>query len=94
MRGAEAASDRRKPASVAIYIEYQTIAIVSVILIPMYPRETIRQFDVFLADRGLQFEATVAGGAALGLLGVTFRAKRKTLTSCSRSWRWHQPPQS
>jgi hypothetical protein len=37
----------------------------------MYPRATIRQFDVFLADRGLQFEATVVGGAALGLLGVT-----------------------
>ncbi len=39
----------------------------------MYPRETIKQFDLFLADRGLRFEATVIGGTALGLLGVSSR---------------------
>jgi hypothetical protein len=46
-------------------------SIVSVILIPMHPRETISQFDQFLASRGLRFEATVIGGTALGLLGVS-----------------------
>ena len=42
----------------------------------MYPRETITQFDLFLADRGLRFEATVIGGTALGLLGVSSRQTR------------------
>ena len=42
----------------------------------MHPRDTIRQFDLFLADRGLRFEATVIGGTALGLLGVSSRQTR------------------
>ena len=50
--------------------------VVSVILIPMHPRETISQFDQFLASRGLRFEATVIGGTALGLLGVSSRQTR------------------
>jgi hypothetical protein len=42
----------------------------------MHPRETISQFDQFLASRGLRFEATVIGGTALGLLGVSSRQTR------------------
>lgn len=42
----------------------------------MDPRKIIRQFDVFLADRGLRLEATVIGGTALGLLGLTSRQTR------------------
>jgi len=40
---------------------------VSVILIPMRPRETLEAFDVFLAERGLGLDAVVVGGAALNL---------------------------
>jgi hypothetical protein len=42
----------------------------------MQPSETIVEFDRFLAARGLKFEAVIIGGAALGLLGVTFRETR------------------
>lgn len=31
----------------------------------MYSRGTIKRFDLFLADRGLRFEATVIGGIDL-----------------------------
>ena len=46
---------------------------VSVILIPMKPRETLEAFDAFLAERGLRLDAVVVGGAALNLLGVVSR---------------------
>ena len=46
---------------------------VSVILIPMKPRETLEAFDVFLEERGLRLDAVVIGGAALNLLGVVAR---------------------
>lgn len=39
----------------------------------MKPRETLMQFDQYLADRGLEFEAVVIGGAALALLGIITR---------------------
>jgi hypothetical protein len=42
----------------------------------MKPRETIAQFDSFLAEHGLSFEAIVIGGTALGLLGVVSRQTR------------------
>lgn len=42
----------------------------------MKPRETIERFDRFLAARGLELDAVVVGGAALGLLGVVSRQTR------------------
>jgi hypothetical protein len=39
----------------------------------MKPAEVIPAFDVFLGERGLTLEATVIGGAALGLMKVTGR---------------------
>ncbi len=42
----------------------------------MHPRQTIKQFDLFLTARGIRFEATVIGGTALGLLGVSSRQTR------------------
>lgn len=42
----------------------------------MLPRETIAQFDEFLHQRGLVFEAVVLGGAALGLMGIVSRPTR------------------
>lgn len=39
----------------------------------MDPSTTLRDFDTFLAERGMRFEAVVIGGAALGLLGVISR---------------------
>lgn len=36
----------------------------------MKPRRTLARFDVFLAERKLALDAIVAGGAALGLLGI------------------------
>ena len=47
---------------------------VSVIVILVNPRETIEAFDRYLAERGLQMEAVVLGGAALALLGIISRA--------------------
>jgi hypothetical protein len=42
----------------------------------MRPREIIAEFDHFLAQRGLTFEAVVVGGAALALLGTISRETR------------------
>src|SRR5688572_8031553 len=42
----------------------------------MLPSETIEQFDEFLHQRGLLFEAVVLGGAALGLMGIVSRPTR------------------
>lgn len=42
----------------------------------MNPKETLTQFDTFLAERDLVQEAIVIGGAALGLLGVVSRQTR------------------
>ncbi len=42
----------------------------------MKPAETIAEFDRFLAARGLELEAVIIGGAALGLLGVVSRETR------------------
>src|SRR5690242_17747409 len=42
----------------------------------MQPVETVRLFDSFLYERGIQLEAVVIGGAALALLGVTSRQTR------------------
>jgi hypothetical protein len=39
----------------------------------MQPREIVISFDVYLAERGLRFEAIVIGGSALNLLGVISR---------------------
>ena len=39
----------------------------------MKPNEIIRQFDAYLAAKGLSFEAVVIGGAALNLLGTINR---------------------
>lgn len=39
----------------------------------MNPRETIEQFDAYLAEQQLTLSAVVVGGAALGLLGVVSR---------------------
>jgi hypothetical protein len=39
----------------------------------MKPKETIEQFDIYLAGQGLSLSAVVVGGAALGLLGVVSR---------------------
>lgn len=39
----------------------------------MKPKEMLVQFDLFLADREVRFEAVVIGGAALALLGVITR---------------------
>ena len=39
----------------------------------MNPKETIEQFDDYLAEQGLSLSAVVVGGAALGLLGVVSR---------------------
>lgn len=39
----------------------------------MKPNEIIIQFDVYLAERGLNFEAIVIGGAALSILGTISR---------------------
>lgn len=39
----------------------------------MKPKETLIEFDLYLEERGLQFEAVVIGGAALALLGVISR---------------------
>lgn len=40
----------------------------------MDPARIIPEFDAFLAQRGLRFEATVIGSSALVLLGITMRA--------------------
>ena len=42
----------------------------------MLPRPTLEAFDAWLSARGLQLEATVVGGTALVLLGVTERQTR------------------
>jgi hypothetical protein len=42
----------------------------------VFPRPTIEAFDAWLAARALRFEATVVGGSALALLGVTDRQTR------------------
>ncbi len=42
----------------------------------MLPRPTLEEFDVHLQDAGLRLEATVIGGAALVLLGLTDRQTR------------------
>ena len=42
----------------------------------MLPVETITRFDGFLAERSLQLDAVVIGGAALALLGVVSRPTR------------------
>lgn len=42
----------------------------------MKPRETVTAFDHYLQQRGLAFEATIVGGSALGLMGVTDRQTR------------------
>ncbi len=42
----------------------------------MRPTETIGEFDAFLKERKLSFEAVVIGGAALGLLGTINRQTR------------------
>jgi hypothetical protein len=39
----------------------------------MNPKDVLLEFDRYLADRRLQFEAVVIGGAALSLLGVITR---------------------
>jgi hypothetical protein len=39
----------------------------------MRPSEIVPAFDVFLADRGMHFEAVIIGGSALVLLGVVTR---------------------
>lgn len=50
--------------------------LVSVILIPVSPRETLEAFDRYLTGRGLRLDAIVIGGAALNLLGVVSRATK------------------
>ena len=52
------------------------MALVSVILIPMTPRETLEAFDRYLSGRRLRLEAVVIGGAALNLLGIISRATK------------------
>ena len=42
----------------------------------MLPVETITRFDRFLAERSLELDAVVIGGAALALLGVVSRPTR------------------
>lgn len=42
----------------------------------MRPRQTLEEFDTFLAERLLTLEAIVIGGAALELLGIVSRATR------------------
>jgi hypothetical protein len=42
----------------------------------MLPRPTLEAFDAWLASRSLELEATVVGGTALVLLGVTQRQTR------------------
>jgi hypothetical protein len=42
----------------------------------MDPTQTLAAFDRFLASNELHFEATVIGGAALALLGITTRQTR------------------
>ena len=42
----------------------------------MKPEVTIREFDLFLAKRGLLFQGVVIGAAALALLGVISRETR------------------
>lgn len=42
----------------------------------MRPRQTIAQFDLYLAARGLEFSAVLVGGAALSLLGLIERQTR------------------
>ncbi|RJO68775.1 MAG: hypothetical protein C4523_06865 [Myxococcales bacterium] len=42
----------------------------------MKPRETIEQFDLFLARQGLSLSAVIIGGAALSLLGIISRETR------------------
>lgn len=39
----------------------------------MNPAETLRQFDAYLAKKGLSFDAVVIGGAALAILGTISR---------------------
>ncbi|MCG8556267.1 MAG: DUF6036 family nucleotidyltransferase [Proteobacteria bacterium] len=39
----------------------------------MYPEQVVPQFDAYLAEQGLRYEAVVIGGAALSLLGVVSR---------------------
>ena len=57
-------------------------------MIPMRPKETIEQFDAYLAEQGLALSAVVVGGAALGLLGVVSRQTRlRTATSSTHSSR-------
>ena len=42
----------------------------------MQPKDTIAQFDRYLAQRNLRLEAVVIGGAALGLLDIVTRQTR------------------
>lgn len=42
----------------------------------MKPRDTLTAFDGFLSARGLELDAVVVGGAALGLLGIITRETR------------------
>ena len=42
----------------------------------MKPKETIEEFDLFLFECGMSFEAIVIGGTALALLGITSRQTR------------------
>lgn len=42
----------------------------------MHPAQLLPPFDAFLAARGLQLEAIIAGGAALALLGIAQRETR------------------
>jgi len=42
----------------------------------MLPRPTLEAFDAWLTSRSLQLEATVVGGSALALLGVSERQTR------------------
>jgi Nucleotidyltransferase of unknown function (DUF6036) len=39
----------------------------------MQPRDVLKSFDAYLAERSLQLDAVVIGGAALNLLGVVSR---------------------
>lgn len=50
--------------------------LVSVILILMDIEKIVQEFDAYLHEKGLQFEAVIIGGAALNLLGVISRFTR------------------
>lgn len=47
--------------------------LVSVLEIPMLPKQTIAKFDTWLGQRGKRLDALVIGGAALNLLGLVSR---------------------